>query len=54
MTTLDGDFIDLDFVSVNSSKLIIVIHGLEANSQSSYMQSLSFIGNKSKNFDLLR
>ena len=52
--THDGYFIDLDFTSVNLSKLTIAIHGLEASSQSSYIQSLSFIGNKSKNFDLLR
>ena len=52
MTTLDGDFIDLDFASVNSSKLIIAIHGLEGSSQSSYIQSLSLIGNK-QNYDIV-
>lgn len=37
----DGDFIDLDISSVQSERAIIAIHGLEGESQSSYIQSLS-------------
>lgn len=37
--TWDGDFIDLDFLTANSSTLVILIHGLEGSSQSSYMLS---------------
>jgi predicted alpha/beta-fold hydrolase len=38
--TKDGDFIDLDFSLVGSSKVTIVIHGLEGSSESSYVKSL--------------
>jgi uncharacterized protein len=36
--TSDGDFIDLDFSKVNSSKIAIISHGLESNSYESYMK----------------
>ncbi len=37
----DGDFIDLDFASVGSKKLVLLIHGLEGSSTSSYMISMA-------------
>ena len=37
ITTWDNDFIDLDFSEVNSSKLVVLIHGLEGSSTSKYI-----------------
>ncbi len=37
----DGDFIDLDFSTIGSDKLVLLIHGLEGSSNSSYMVSLT-------------
>jgi predicted alpha/beta-fold hydrolase len=37
ITTWDKDFIDLDFSKVNSSKLVVLIHGLEGSSTSKYI-----------------
>lgn len=37
--TWDDDFIDLDFVTANSYTLVVLLHGLEGSSQSSYMLS---------------
>lgn len=37
----DGDFIDLDFSTVGSTKLVLLIHGLEGSSTSSYMISMT-------------
>ena len=37
----DGDFVDLDFSTIGSKKLVLLIHGLEGNSNSSYMISLT-------------
>jgi predicted alpha/beta-fold hydrolase len=37
ITTWDNDFIDLDFSKVNSSKLVLLIHGLEGSSESKYI-----------------
>lgn len=37
----DGDFVDLDFSTIGSRKLVLLIHGLEGNSNSSYMISLT-------------
>ena len=37
----DGDFIDLDFSTIGSKKLVLLIHGLEGSSNSSYMISLT-------------
>ena len=42
----DGDFIDLDFTTVNSNKVVIALHGLEGSSQSTYMLSLANILNQ--------
>ena len=48
----DGDFIDLDFSSVNSNKVIIAIHGLEGSSYSTYIQSITTYANQ-KNYDVI-
>lgn len=37
--TLDGDFIDLDFIKNGSSEIVILSHGLEGSSDSQYIQS---------------
>lgn len=37
--TWDNDFIDLDFSTVKSDSLILLIHGLEGSSESKYMTS---------------
>ncbi len=42
----DGDFIDLDISSVNSDKAVLLIHGLEGSTQSSYILSLTKVLNK--------
>lgn len=39
INTWDGDFIDLDFLTANSYSIVVLIHGLEGSSQSSYMLS---------------
>ena len=39
INTWDNDFIDLDFSTVNSNTLAILIHGLEGSSESKYMIS---------------
>ncbi len=39
--TVDGDFIDLDFIRNNNRKLAILSHGLEGGSDSQYIMSIS-------------
>ena len=39
ITTWDNDFIDLDFSTVNSETLVLLIHGLEGSSESKYIIS---------------
>ena len=46
ITTWDNDFIDLDFSEVNSSKLVVLIHGLEGSSESKYILAASSELNK--------
>ncbi len=41
ITTWDQDFIDLDFSFTGSNSLVLLIHGLEGSSQSSYMITCS-------------
>ena len=41
ITTWDHDFIDLDFSTINSNSLAVLIHGLEGSSQSNYMITTS-------------
>ena len=42
----DGDFMDLDISSVNSDMAVILIHGLEGSTQSSYILSLTALLNR--------
>jgi len=37
--TPDNDFLDIDFSKVNSSKVIVIVHGLEGSSKSKYVLS---------------
>ncbi len=39
ITTWDNDFIDLDFLTSDSFSAVLLIHGLEGSSESSYMAS---------------
>jgi len=48
----DGDFIDLDFSSVNSNKIVVAIHGLEGSSGSNYIKSLTKVLNQQQ-FDVV-
>lgn len=41
ITTWDNDFIDLDFSTIGSETLVLLIHGLEGSSQSNYMITTS-------------
>ncbi|WP_299017130.1 alpha/beta fold hydrolase [uncultured Polaribacter sp.] len=41
ITTWDKDFIDLDFSFQNSKTLVVLIHGLEGSSQSTYITATS-------------
>ena len=43
METADGDFMDLDFTRVGSKKLVVILHGLEGSSESTYMKALSLV-----------
>ncbi len=52
ITLNDGDFIDLDFASVNAETAIIAIHGLEGSSKSNYIQALAREANY-KNIDVI-
>jgi len=46
METKDGDFMDLDFSTVNSPNIVLIIHGLEGSSNSNYVTSLTKICNE--------
>lgn len=50
ITTPDDDFIDLDFSTVGSRHIVIILHGLEGNSYRKYMLGMAAAFNK-KNFD---
>jgi hypothetical protein len=43
LTTLDNDFIDIDFCGVGNQPLIILLHGLTGSSQSGYIKGLQQI-----------
>lgn len=43
ITTLDSDFLDLDWLKQGSKKLVIISHGLEGNSDRSYMKGMAKI-----------
>ena len=40
--TSDGDFIDLDLLSQDSERLVVLCHGLEGNSDSQYQRNTAF------------
>lgn len=42
--TSDGDFLDLDWIKNKSSKLIIISHGLEGNTQRAYIKGMARAG----------
>jgi predicted alpha/beta-fold hydrolase len=44
--TADNDFIDLDISSVNSRRLVIILHGLEGNSRRQYVTGMVNIFNE--------
>ncbi len=47
LDTWDNDFIDLDFLTADSFSLVVLIHGLEGSSKSSYMLSTAnYLHNK--------
>jgi len=48
----DGDFMDLDFSSINSNKIVVAIHGLEGSSGSNYIKSLTKVLNQHQ-FDVV-
>lgn len=52
ITTPDDDFLDLDWLKQGSKQLIILSHGLEGNSQRSYMKGMAKIF-YNKGFDVL-
>jgi uncharacterized protein len=52
ITTPDDDFLDLDWLKQDSKKLIILSHGLEGNSQRSYIKGMADIFYKNS-FDVL-
>lgn len=46
MTTADDDFLDLDFSTVGSDSLVIVLHGLEGDSHRKYVTGMVQVFNK--------
>lgn len=43
ITTSDGDFLDLDWITHSSKKLIVLSHGLEGNSERAYIKGMAKI-----------
>lgn len=43
ITTPDNDFLDLDWLKQSSSKLVIISHGLEGNTQRAYIKGMARI-----------
>ncbi|MCF6359436.1 MAG: alpha/beta hydrolase [Cyclobacteriaceae bacterium] len=52
ISTLDEDFLDLDWFKVGSDKLIIISHGLEGSSNSEYVKGMAQVAN-TNNIDAL-
>jgi len=46
MTTSDGDFLDLDVSAVGSSKVVIILHGLEGDASRQYVKGMVHTFNK--------
>ncbi len=51
MEMLDGDFMDIDFSTIGSKSVVVIVHGLEGSSQSKYVTALSQISNE-EGFDV--
>ncbi len=47
MNTQDGDFIDLDWLQTGSNKLLLLLHGLEGSTNSSYIRRMSTLAHQS-------
>ncbi len=41
ITTADGDFIDLDWITSNQSRVVLLCHGLEGSSDTHYMRGMA-------------
>ena len=41
ITTLDNDFLDIDLIKSDNEKLIILCHGLEGSSESTYIKEFA-------------
>lgn len=41
-TTIDGDFVDVDYITKANSKVVLLLHGLEGSSQSQYIQGTAY------------
>lgn len=41
ITTADGDFIDLDWLTANNPRLVLLCHGLEGSSDTHYMKGMA-------------
>lgn len=52
IATADHDFLDLDWIKQGSSKLIIISHGLEGNTQRAYIKGMARAGQQ-HGFDVL-
>jgi predicted alpha/beta-fold hydrolase len=50
--TPDNDFLDLDWIKQGSSRLMIISHGLEGNSERAYVKGMARAGHQN-NFDVL-
>ena len=50
--TMDQDFLDLDWLKQGSSKLFIISHGLEGNTQRAYIKGMAKVGYEN-GFDIL-
>ena len=50
--TEDNDFIDLDWIRNDSSKLVVLCHGVEGSSSSTYMKGMATIFSKN-NYDIV-
>jgi predicted alpha/beta-fold hydrolase len=52
ITTPDDDFLDLDWIKTGSSKVMIISHGLEGNSERAYVRGMARAGYEN-GFDVL-
>jgi len=52
LTTWDNDFVDLDFSKIGSKQLVLVLHGLEGNSDRQYARGMVKMANQ-RGFDAM-